>query len=626
MKQSASMKTLILHAPGDSPCDAPWMGVPALVAHLKNVGYPETYQRDLDLELYYHSQKPEAYARMSRLYKEALREMPKGKGKLWKRVFLRTLGRPAMWAMSKFCLRDLDYFDKFRAATPVDEQYPSEGLIRYRKQAQRTLKMMAIWYYPYLSYPKFFSIREKRVFYRLHLWMGCLFHEYLELGRKAIESFYEDTLVPDIKEKGYDLVGVSALVQRQYDTAILAAEVIRKQGCESKLLLGGSYISETADAGWLEDDVVGSFDWVCRYEGEDAIHKLLLHMAGEYEEPFETIPNLVYMKDGKQVENDRDRIRDINMFATPDFIDLPLDHYLDRPVRLPIMGNRGCYWAKCTFCAHFWSLGVGAMRDRSSMKLIEDVKELQARHNVRHFFFADESIYPPTIEDFCDLVHEHELDVNWGGMIRFEECMTKEYLEMMHGAGCHMLMFGLEHISPHVQDIIKKGTEIPLVWRILRDCKEVGINVHLFIILGTPGERKEDMEENLSFLLENTDLYKTVQLAPFELTMGSPMTKKPERYGITDIEINDQHARLAYADVEFTRVKGLTNEEVSEYIAKAGNNETLFRKDYWSGYGYAIYEPDGLTVDPTKRPKTVPRTDPKSLTSDEVHQKANKAS
>lgn len=596
------------------------MGVPALVAHLKKVGYEDTHQRDLDLELYYHSQKPEAYARMVRIYKESVRNMPKT-GKLWKRVFLRTLGRPAMWAMSRWCLRDIDYFDKFRKATPVDEQYPAEGLIRFRKQAQRTLKMMAVWYYPYLSYPKFFSIREKRVFYRLHLWLGCVFNDYLELGRKAIESFYEDTLIPDIKEQGYDMVGISALVQRQYDTAIIAAEVIRKHNCECKTVLGGSYISETADAGWLEDDVVGTFDWVIRYEGEDAMHKLLLHMAGEGE--FDTIPNLVYMKDGKQVEHDRDRIRDINTFAAPDFIDLPLDHYLDRPVRLPIMGNRGCYWAKCTFCAHFWSLGVGAMRDRSSMKLIEDVKILQERHSVRHFFFADESIYPPTIEDFCELVHEHNLDVNWGGMIRFEECMTKEYLEMMHGAGCHMLMFGLETISPYVQDIIKKGTEIPLVWRILRDCKEVGINVHLFIILGVPGERKEDMEANLNFLTENTDLYKTVQLAPFELTMGSPMTKKPERYGITDIEVKTPHARLAYADVEYTRVKGLTNEEVAAYVHQAANNQVLFAKDYWSGYGYAIYEPDGLKVDPTKRPKTAMKTDPKTLSRDDVHTKVS---
>jgi len=611
------MKTLLVHAPGDSPCDAPWMGVPALVAHLKNVGYPETTQRDLDLELYYHSQTPEAYARMMRLFKESVRTMPR-KGKLWKRIFLRTLGRPALWAMSRWCLRDIEYFDKFRKATPVDEQYPTEGLIRYRKQAQRTLKMMAVWYYPYLSYPKFFSIREKRLFYRLHLWMGCLFHEYLELGKKAIESFYEDILIPDIEEKGYDLVGVSALVQRQYDTAILVADVINRKGLKTKTLLGGSYISETYDAEWLEDEVVGTFDWVVRYEGEDAIHKLLLHMDGKHD--FESIPNLIYMKDGEKVEHGRDRIRDINTFAAPDYIDLPLDHYLDRPVRLPIMGNRGCYWAKCTFCAHFWSLGVGAMRDRSSTKLIEDVKTLQERHNVRHFFFADESIYPPTIEDFCDLVHEHDLDVNWGGMIRFEECMTKEYLQAMHAAGCHMLMFGLESISPNVQEIIKKGTEIELVWRILRDCKEVGINVHLFIILGTPGETKEDMESNLNFLIENTDLYKTVQLAPFELVMGSPMTLKPERYGITDVEVNDCHARLAYADVEFTRVKGLTNDEVTAYIGQAANNEVLFHKDYWSGYGFRIYEPDGLQVDASARPeRPVERTDPKSLTANDVH-------
>ena len=51
-------------------------GVPALVAHLKKVGYPETDQRDVDLDLYYDSQTPEALERMVRLFKESLRAMP----------------------------------------------------------------------------------------------------------------------------------------------------------------------------------------------------------------------------------------------------------------------------------------------------------------------------------------------------------------------------------------------------------------------------------------------------------------------------------------------------------------------------------------------------------------------
>ncbi|QDU68284.1 B12-binding domain-containing radical SAM protein [Engelhardtia mirabilis] len=607
------MKTLLLHAPGDSPCDAPWMGVPALVAHLKKVGYPDTHQRDLDLDLYYASQKADGYKRMSRLFKEGIKHAPKT-GPLYKRLFLHLFGLPAMWLMTRWELRDLAFFEKFRRDTPVNEQFPEDGKIRYRRTAQGILKMMAIWYYPYQSYPKFFSLREKNVFWKLHLRLGYLFNDYLNLGHKALESYYEDYVVPMVKDGNYDVVGISVSVQRQYDTAIILAEVLRKHNVRAKLILGGSYISETYDSEWLEDEILAKFDYTVRYEGEDALHRLLLHFEGKGE--LEDAPNLIYMKDGVRVEHKRDRVRDINVFAAPDYDDLPLDHYLDRPVRLPIMGNRGCYWAKCTFCAHFWSLGVGAMRDRSAVKLIDDVKTLQAKYNVRHFFFADESIYPPTIEDFCELVHEEGLDINWSGMIRFEECMTKEYLEMMHGAGCHVLLFGLESISPGVQDIIKKGVEIPIVWRVLRDAKEVGLNVHLFMILGTPGETKEEMEENINFLLDNTDLYKTVQLASFELTMGSPMTLKPERYGIADIQVHDRHGRKAFSDVEYTRTTGLTNAEVDKYVEYATTHPVLFAKDYWSGFGFQIYEPNGLHVNPALRPKQKPTTDPRSLSKD----------
>ena len=41
-----------------------------------------------------------------------------------------------------------------------------------------------------------------------------------------------------------------------------------------------------------------AFDWVVRYEGEDAVHKLLLHLEGEFE--LENVPNLLWMQDGKR--------------------------------------------------------------------------------------------------------------------------------------------------------------------------------------------------------------------------------------------------------------------------------------------------------------------------------------
>ncbi len=582
-------KTLLLTPPGDSPCDCPWMGIPALVGHLKQVGYRSTRQRDLDLELYYHSQKPEAHRRIVELYRAELASMPV-KGPLWKRLFVRFFGRLMLLALRMWELRDLRFFNAFRDTTPVYQQFPEDGVIRYRRTLNRILKLMGIYYYPFLAYPKFFSNRDRKIFYRLHLWLGCLLHDYLGLGRKALVAFFESDLIPELKRERYDLIGISVSVQRQYDSAILLAETIRKAGIDVKLALGGSYVSEVYDSNWLEDGVISGFDWVVRYEGEDAVHKLLLHLDGECS--LEDIPNLLYMRDGKRVETGRDRIRDIDTLATPDYDDLRLDLYLDRPVRLPVMGNRGCYWAKCTFCAHFWSLGVGKMRDRSAEKLVGDMRELQERHGVRSFFLCDESMYPPTLEGLCELIPESGMDAKWAGMIRFEDSLDRPFLQRLKDAGCYALFFGLESMSQSMQDVIKKGTNVETVWRVLRDCKEVGIKIHLFFILGIPGETEEDMQKSLTFMRNHSDLYETLQIATFELMVGSPIWMKPERYGVDNLQVVSNHARLAYSEVHFDRTVGLSNEEIARYVDEVESDEKIYRKNIWSGYGFTIYQPD----------------------------------
>lgn len=600
-------KTLLLTPPGDSPCDAPWMGIPALVGHLRQAGYVDTHQRDLDLELYYWSQKSEAHRRVLEII---ARELPKRSkaGPLWKRLFTRFGGRTALGLLRRWELRDLDFFTKFRDDTPVWEQFPEDGAIRYRRTLNRILKLMAVYYYPYLAYPKFFSVRDKNLFYKIHLFFGCLFFDQMELGKKALVDFFESQLIPQLKKEDYDIIGISVSVQRQYDSAMVLAETIRKHGLKAKLVLGGSYITEVYDSEWLEDSVVGAVDWVVRYEGEDALHKLLLHLEGEWK--VEDVPNILYMKDGKRVENPRDRIRDIDTLATPNYDDLPLELYLDRPVRLMVMGNRGCYWAKCTFCAHFWSLGVGAMRDRSALKLVQDMHELQERHGVRSFYFCDESMYPPTLEGLCDLVPQTGLDVKWGGMIRFEESLDRAFLQRMHDAGCYSLFFGLESMSQAMQDVIKKGTQVDVVWRTLRDCKEIGIKVHLFFILGIPGETEADMMESLNFMRNHPDLYETLQIAQFELLVGSPIYLKPERYGVENLEVVSDHARLAYSEVAYDRVRGLTHEEITAYYEETENDELIYRKNIWSGYGFTIYQPDPPVLE---RPKDSRRPVPPPL-------------
>jgi radical SAM superfamily enzyme YgiQ (UPF0313 family) len=196
-------------------------------------------------------------------------------------------------------------------------------------------------------------------------------------------------------------------------------------------------------------------------------------------------------------------------------------------------------------------------------------------------------------------------------MIRFEESLDRAFLQRMYDAGCYSLFFGLESMSQAMQDVIKKGTQVDVVWRTLRDCKEIGIKVHLFFILGIPGETEADMMESLNFMRNHPDLYETLQIAQFELLVGSPIYLKPERYGVENLEVVSDHARLAYSEVAYDRVRGLTHEEITAYYEETENDELIYRKNIWSGYGFTIYQPDPPVLErpkDSKRPVGQPRS------------------
>jgi hypothetical protein len=165
-------------------------------------------------------------------------------------------------------------------------------------------------------------------------------------------------------------------------------------------------------------------------------------------------------------------------------------------------------------------------------------------------------------------------------------------------------------MSQAMQDVIKKGTQVDVVWRTLRDCKEIGIKVHLFFILGIPGETEADMMESLNFMRNHPDLYETLQIAQFELLVGSPIYLKPERYGVENLEVVSDHARLAYSEVAYDRVRGLTHEEITAYYEETENDELIYRKNIWSGYGFTIYQPDPPVLE---RPKDSRRPVPPPL-------------
>jgi len=588
------MKIVLINPPGGSHYDGPMMGIPSLVGQLKKNGYQNVIQRDLDLDLFYYTLRPDTAEKVITTLKENLAQSTKGSSTL-KRLFAQLLGPATLRFLSNKALKHKEFIEKFRSSTAIDKPFPGDKLLSYKKAVNCVLKLMSVYYYPVLSYPRFFSLLEKRIYNTFTLKAVHALHENSGHGEKMLLRFYDEEQISVLIKEKCDIVGVSISFKHQLKPALLLAEVIKRSSLSVKVVFGGSYLTTILDSDSFEDTILKNVDYAIYSEGEDAFPALLDRIKDN--QPLEDSPNLIHMDNGELKINDRVTIPDLNTVETPDYDGLSLNLYLERPVRLPLMTCRGCYWGRCAYCSHHWTLGSGKLRIRRPSKLSQDIQLYKEKFGTDHIYFTDEAIHPETMKELSIIAAESGISMHWVGMLRFEENVDYEFLKLIRQNGCHAIMFGLESVSENVQNIINKGIKLDVAHRILADCRKLGIKAHIFIMLGIPGETHADMQANFNFLSEKSDLYETVQLAPFQLMKGSPMYRRPQKYGIYNISTIKDNDGNDLSEVKFDTKTGLSREEVNGYIKKIMRDKLLFKKDLWEGHAFRLYQDDLIPQD-----------------------------
>ncbi|MEK7871633.1 MAG: radical SAM protein, partial [Nitrospirota bacterium] len=140
---------------------------------------------------------------------------------------------------------------------------------------------------------------------------------------------------------------------------------------------------------------------------------------------------------------------------------------------------------------------------------------------------------------------EERLDIKWTGGVRFEQALTKETLSKMSEAGCLKLVFGLESFSQRVLDLMGKGTSTSDIRRIVDDCLDLSIALHLYIIVGFPSETEEEAKETFLFVMQNERLLDSQGFSClpclFDLQKGTPIMELPIKYGIKEIKAPAVH-------------------------------------------------------------------------------------
>jgi radical SAM superfamily enzyme len=321
--------------------------------------------------------------------------------------------------------------------------------------------------------------------------------------------------------------------------SVYAARHIKSRRPDLPILFGGvDCFPKERGKRFLEGGSDRYCDIICQGEADLSFPKFLHEFAvtGDWKT---RVSGFAYYDGGCLVDTGDTELPTLKeKFPPPAYDLLDLNQYT-KPGSAPFFLTRGCPY-RCHFCSETWNFKH--FRSRVAEEAIEEiltvVPELRKYSNRPTFMLSDSILNADMrmLRRFVDLLLEHDVDIRWGGQAHIHPLMTTELIEKMARTGFTRVFWGIETGSQHVVDLMEKRYRVRDARRILRDCSRTGIEQHVPIILGFPGETPEDVAETIEFIFEHQDLPGCQVHLPCQvvITLNSTLHRRYAEFGLAN--------------------------------------------------------------------------------------------
>ncbi len=209
------------------------------------------------------------------------------------------------------------------------------------------------------------------------------------------------------------------------------------------------------------------------------------------------------------------------------------DYLAPSPV-VPAALGRGCYWRRCSFCPDYLHPRHAPCRADTLAGWLRQVAVRFPDGAMLHL--TDSALPPAHLAEVAAVIADERLPLRWHGFVRVEpEFADPDFAARLAAGGCAMLQFGVETGSPRLAERMGKGADPDLARAVLAATAAAGIKNHVYLLFGLPGEDDDDRELTLGLVEELGDAIHAVNPALLNLPRRSPMHRRPERYGITEL-------------------------------------------------------------------------------------------
>lgn len=331
-----------------------------------------------------------------------------------------------------------------------------------------------------------------------------------DFGFADFRSYFHDHLCSERYQAFRPtVIAISAQFTSAYHSVVDIAEVSRALFPDAMILAGGNLVTAMYHELFADSDCL---DAICFGEGELPLVELL--QASDRKNVIDSHPSWISREKASLPGEPFRRcfIEDLDEIPFLDYDILDLDGYQLNPTlsryavgadsarAMAVMTSRGCPF-KCTFCASHRAHGR-SMRYYSVARVTEDIDLLIERYGVKSFIIQDDHFMGGKERpyDIVNAIKQRQ------GKIFFQNALAlyaldKRFLRLLTDAGIDELVLPVESGSARVlKDVMRKPLRLDIVKRVVADCREVGIFTDCNIIIGMPGETKEDIADGREFL------------------------------------------------------------------------------------------------------------------------------
>ncbi|HZD40479.1 MAG TPA: radical SAM protein, partial [Terriglobales bacterium] len=289
------------------------------------------------------------------------------------------------------------------------------------------------------------------------------------------------------------MVGVQT---NQFPRAVDMAKIFRAAGIS--VIIGGFHTSGTINMlGENEPDIQELFrESICVVSGEvEGKWEMILadFLNGELKPLYSFAQDLQSLVDIGDSPLPRTSAKTMKHFAYPNFGTADT--------------SRGCPFA-CSFCTIINVQGR-KMRERSPESLAAMIRRNYQEYGVTFYFFTDDNFARKKLwrETFEALIKLRAEGIKVSFMMQVDLARKpKDFVRLAAEAGCTQVFIGMESVNPeNLKAEGKKQNNVDEYRNIIQEWHDAGIVVHTGYIIGLPWDSKEQVPEDIRFLINEVD-------------------------------------------------------------------------------------------------------------------------